>query len=168
MNDDPQAEDTRITALLHTVDRLPGPSHLEFPDGYDHARATARALRLQDRLTRDLGHPCALDDRNQDASYHFEIAVPGEATGTGVPVLVRLSNHGDLAAVTVPGPSGHGIPEGAVSPETLDRIDTALRDLGRTPVPLRLLHRPYDGVSTWLAAEAPGHATWWTRFFGHL
>ncbi|MEU9399228.1 hypothetical protein [Streptomyces sp. SID4985] len=161
-------DDARITALLHTLDRLPGPDHLEFPDGFDLARAKTRAIRLKDHLTRDFGHPCRLDDQNQDASYYCEVDVPGEATGAGVPLVLRLSNFGDLAAVTVPGPLGQESPEGAVAAEPLRMADTALRDLGYTPVPVRLLHRPYDGVSTWLAAEEPDRATWWTRFFDYL
>ncbi|MFD8806304.1 hypothetical protein [Streptomyces sp. NPDC059597] len=161
-------DDARTTALLRTLDRLPGPAHLEFPDGFDHARARARATRLRDRLTRDLGHPCHLDDQIQDAGYSFEIVIPSEARGAGAPLLLRLSNYGDLAAVTVPGPFGHDAPEGAVAPGPLSAIEAALRDLGCTPVPVRLLRRPYDGVSTWLAAEEPGRATWWTRFFDYL
>ncbi|MEW2131147.1 hypothetical protein [Streptomyces sp. NPDC005435] len=157
----------QLTTLLHTLDRLPGPDHLEFPDGFDHARAKARAIRLRDRLTHDFGHPCDVDDQIQDASHHYEIAVPAEATGAGVLLVVRLSSFGDLAAVTVPGPFGQESPEGAVTPEPLSVVDIALRDLRYTPVPARLLHRPYDGVSDWLARES-GRATWWTRFFDYL
>ncbi|MFF1478031.1 hypothetical protein ACFVYD_10700 [Streptomyces sp. NPDC058301] len=67
--------------------------------------------------------------------------------------------------------------DGALSAGDRLRIETALSDLGYELVPLRLLHRMYDGA-TWLADDVPGavvgrygqpgQATWWTRFFDKL
>ncbi|MFI9802994.1 hypothetical protein ACIHEJ_01210 [Streptomyces sp. NPDC052301] len=50
-------------APLHALDRLAGPDHLEFPDGFDHAAAGVRATRLEDRLTEDFRQACELDDQ---------------------------------------------------------------------------------------------------------
>ncbi|MEV5149229.1 hypothetical protein [Streptomyces sp. NPDC052727] len=163
-------DDDRTRALFHALDRLPGPRHLEHPDGFDHAGARLRAARLRDRLVQDFGRPCRLDEGFQDASFSFSVDVPAEATGAGVLFAVRLSNYGDLAVVTTPAPGGHddlddAVRDGALSEADRDRITAALSDLGYRLVPPRLLHRPYDGV-TWLADE--DHATWWTRFFDYL
>ncbi|MFD9561747.1 hypothetical protein [Streptomyces sp. NPDC059994] len=174
-------EDAQVLALLHTLDQLSGPDHLEFPDGFDHPLAKAQATQLKDRLTKDFGHACGLDDEIQDASYYFKIAIPAEATEAGVPLGLRLSNFGNLAVVTTPGPDSHddldhAVREGALAVADRGRIEAALCDFGYTPVPPRLLHRPYDGV-TWLAGEGSfyagygphqGRATWWTRYFEYL
>ncbi|MEU6671215.1 hypothetical protein [Streptomyces sp. NPDC046727] len=163
-------DDTRTWALFHALDRLPGPHHLEHPDGFDHPAARLRAARLRDRLSEDFGWPCDLDEGIQDASYSFSVHVPARATEAGGFLAVRLSNYGDLAVVTTPAPGGHedlddAVCDGALSEADHVRVTTALSDLGHRLVPQRLLHRPYDGV-TWLAAE--DCATWWTRFFDHL
>lgn len=163
-------DDDRTSALLHALDRLPSPHHLEHPDGFDHAGARLRASGLRDRLTQDFGRPCRLDEGIQDASFSFSVDIPAEATGAGVLIAVRLSNYGDLAAVTTPAPGSHddlddAVRDGALSEADRDRVTAALSDLGYRLVAARLLHRPYDGV-TWLVDE--GHATWWTRFFDHL
>ncbi|MER6680858.1 hypothetical protein [Streptomyces olivaceoviridis] len=163
-------DDDRAPALFHALDSLPGPHHLEYPDGFDRAGARLRAARLRDRLTQDFGRSCRLDEGIQDASFSFSLDIPAEATGAGVPIAVRLSNYGDLAVVTTPEPGSHddlddAVREGALSEADRDRITAALSDLGYRLVAPRLLHRPYDGV-TWLVDE--GHATWWTRFFDHL
>ncbi|MFF7372081.1 hypothetical protein [Streptomyces tricolor] len=163
-------DDDRTRALLHALDRLPGPHHLEHPDGFDRSAARLRATALRDRLTRDFGRPCGLDEGIQDASFSFRVDVPAEAPGAGLLLAVRLSNYGDLAAVTTPAPDSHddlddAVRDGALSAADRVRITAALSGLGYRLVPQRLLRRRYDGA-TWLAAE--DHATWWTRFFDHL
>ncbi|WP_371656447.1 MULTISPECIES: hypothetical protein [unclassified Streptomyces] len=174
-------EDARVLVLLHALDQLSGPDHLEFPDGFDRLLAAARATQLNDQLTKDFGHACELDEQIQDASYYFNIAIPSEATEAGVPLGLRLSNFGNLAVVTTPRPDSHddldhAVREGALTVADRSRIEAALCDFGYTLVPPRLLHRPYDGV-TWLADEGSfyagygpygGRATWWIRYFEHL
>ncbi|MFF8731226.1 hypothetical protein ACF073_32775 [Streptomyces sp. NPDC015171] len=174
-------DDNRIQALFHVLDRLPGPPHLEHPDGFDRVTARRRAAGLRGLLTEGFGRPCRLDEAVQDASYSFALCVPAEATEAGVPLAVRLSNYGDLAVVTTPAPDSHAdldhaVRDGALSEADRVRLTAALSALGYRLVPPRLLHRPYDGV-TRLAHEAPcflsygphqGRATWWTRFFEHL
>ncbi|MFG3124747.1 hypothetical protein ACGFYO_22420 [Streptomyces sp. NPDC048201] len=176
------ADDQQIWDLLHSLDRLPAPNHLEFPEGFDHERAEARARALCERLSDDFGGPCHLD-RAQDASAYFRAEVAAHLTGAGVLLGVRLSNYGRLAAVTTPLPDSHAdlddaVEQGAVSAADRRRIEGALTELGYEIAPLRLLHHRYDGV-TWLADDVPGavmlsygphagEATWWTRFFEHL
>ncbi|SEB96614.1 hypothetical protein SAMN05216532_0046 [Streptomyces sp. 2231.1] len=176
MNDDAQVLD-----LLHTLDRLAAPDHLEFPEGFDHPSARARASRLKSRLDEDFGQACTLDDQIQDASYYFKITVPAEATEAQVLMGVRLSNYGNLAVVTTPLPDSHddldhAVRSGAVSEADRRLIEAALTECGYTSIPPRLLHRPYDGVTP-LADERFPHAaygphqaraTWWTRYFEHL
>lgn len=174
-------KDSQTLALLQTLDRLPGPDHLEFPDGFDYASAKNRAIRLEDRLTQDFGHVCGLDDQIQDASYSFQVAIPAEATEADVPAYVRLSNFGNLAVAFAPRPDSHddldqAVQKGALTTADRSRIESAAHDFGYTLVPPRLLHRPYDGV-TWLAGGRPFHAsygphrsraTWWTRYFEYV
>jgi len=175
-------DDQRILDLLRALDGLPGPDHLEFPDGFDYERAEARAVRLTERLTEELGRPCS-NGRTQDASYYFTVGIPPRSADAGEWTGVRLSNYGDLAVVTTPLPDSHGdldeaVADGALSEEDRRRIEATLSELGLELVPLRLLHRLYDGV-TWLADDVPGavvmswpphtgKATWWTRFFEYL
>ncbi|MCX5198506.1 hypothetical protein OOK31_32260 [Streptomyces sp. NBC_00249] len=168
----------QVTALLHTLDRLPGPRHLCFPDGYDPARAQARAERLRARLEQTLGGPCVLT-LAEDAGYYGTIVVPPRATQAGVPIAVRLSNYGDLAVVTTPAPDSHhdldhAVAAGALTASDRHHIETALSD--HYLVPLPPLHHLYDGVVTTLRDDTPrvsygphaGRTTWWTRFFEHL
>lgn len=168
-----------MIALLHELDRLPVPDHLEHPEGYDHRRAGLRATELADRLSEEFGGRCPLD-RNEDASYYFAIGVPAELAEAGVHVGIRLSNYGDLAVVTTPSPDSHAGEDGAVAAGALSvadrrRIEAALSDLGYVQVPPRLLHRPFDGVTRLVDEDSvishPPHqdvATRWTRFFEHL
>ncbi|MFE6910657.1 hypothetical protein [Streptomyces erythrochromogenes] len=172
--------DEQVLALFHALDRMPGPDHLECPDGFDYTLAESRATGLRNRLDDDFGQPCGLD-RLEDASYSFSVAVPAGATDAGVPLGVRLSNYGSLAVVSTPLPDSHddlahAVRDGALSETERHRIEAALSDLGYTLVPQRLLHERYDGV-TRLADEGiscisygthAGLATWWTRFFEHL
>ncbi|WP_156727631.1 hypothetical protein [Streptomyces apocyni] len=175
-------DDQRILELLHTLDRLPGPDHLEFPEGFDYTLAKSRATQLEGRLSEDFGQPCFLNDGVQDASYYFSVGIPQTATEACVAVGVRLSNYGNLAVITTPMPDSYGdldqaVADGALSEGDRLRIEATLSDLGYELVPLRLLHRVYDGV-TWLANDVPGavvasyghpgQATWWTRFFEYL
>ncbi|MGX1132029.1 hypothetical protein RKD49_004219 [Streptomyces glaucescens] len=180
-------EDRPIIELFHALDRLPGPEHLEFPDGFDLAQARMRALllrkRLNDVFSREHQNPVRLDDRIQDASYYFALRIPPRATEAGEWICVRLSNYGDLAVILAPRPDSHpdldaAVAAGALSEGDRKRVETTLTDLGYRVVPPRLLHRPYDGV-TWLAdsetdermaahSVQPGEATWWTRFFEYL
>lgn len=46
-------------------------------------------------------HLCELDDQIQDAGYYFKITILAEATAARIPVGVRLSNHGNLAVVSM-------------------------------------------------------------------
>ncbi|MER6260831.1 hypothetical protein ABT203_14815 [Streptomyces sp900105245] len=85
MNDDAQV------LALHALDRLPGPNHLQFPNGFDHTAAMVRATRLKERLT---GLPACVragrpHQRRQLLLPHRPSCRGAEA---GVAVGVRLSN----------------------------------------------------------------------------
>ncbi|MFB7180400.1 hypothetical protein ACFCYI_22195 [Streptomyces sp. NPDC056257] len=162
-------DDQRAVDLLRQLDRLPGPTHMEFPEGFDYERAKARAEALAERLGRDFGRPCPVDTV-QDAAAYFVVRVPREATEAGSPVRVRLSNYGDLASISPP--SGFPdrisdtIAEGTVSTADRLRLESALADLEYALVPHRPLKRAYDGIHTgwtWV-----GEPNWWIRFFYHL
>ncbi|MGV9788723.1 hypothetical protein [Streptomyces sp. NPDC003435] len=169
-------DDQQILDLLRSLDRLPGPDHAEFPDGFDYKEAEARASALSERLSEDFGGPCPLDGSTQDASFYFDVYVPPARTEAGVGLGIRLSNYGWLAAVTTPLPDSHAdlddaVAEGALSGADRRRVESALTELGYLIVPLRLLRLRYDGPLTWLMDD-PMHdgeaATWWARFFHYL
>ena len=157
--------------MLDALDRLPGPAHLEFPEGYDHERAEFMRSVLLERLSREFGQPCSGVSR-QDASAYFGVHVPSAATEAGVALNIDLSNFGDLALVT----AADGVTECALTEAERRIIESALSDLGYVRVPHRLLLRPYDGVSD-LAGWYPevdwdgspnDPVTWETRFFSYL
>jgi hypothetical protein len=171
-------DDRSIIDLLHALDRLPGPEHLEFPDGFDSMSARIRAIKLRKRLNEDFAtperdQPVRLDDGIQDASFSFGLRIPPGVTEAGEWICVRLSNYGDLAVVTTPQPDSHpdldaAVADGALSEGDRRRVESALTEMEYHLVPPRLLLREYDGV-TWLAdADPPGEVTWWTRFFDYL
>jgi hypothetical protein len=164
-------DDQRILDLLDALDRLPGPGHLEFPEGYDHERAEFMRRALLERLSREFGQPCSGVSR-QDASAYFGVHIPAAATEAGVALSVDLSNFGDLALVA----TADGLTEDTISEPEWRIIESALSDLGYVRVPQRLLLRPYDGVSD-LADGYPevdwdgspnDPVTWETRFFSYL
>ncbi|MGC4999021.1 hypothetical protein [Streptomyces sp. DT195] len=142
-------DDQHILDLLRSLDRPPGPDHLEFPAGFDYEEARARATALSERLSDEFRGPCPLD-ATQDASYYFMVGVPAALTEVGVHLGVRLSNYGRLAVVTTPGPDSHAelddaVADGALSAADRRRVETALAELGCRIVPLRLLRMRYDG-----------------------
>lgn len=161
--------------LLRRLDQLPGPHHMEFPDGFDYDEAKARADALSERLTREFGFPCPVRS-TQDAAAYFSMGVEAQATEAGGHLGVWLSNYGDLASITTPAWGGlnddlHGdlneaVADGAISQADRLRLETALSELGYVLVQQRPLQLPYDGVHTdWVWVGEP---TWWVRFFYHL
>ncbi len=68
--------DQRILDLFHAVGRLPGPDRLEFPGGYDCARARSQAARLAEWLNMELARPCVIADTAEGASYYFMVCIP--------------------------------------------------------------------------------------------
>ncbi|MFB7540268.1 hypothetical protein ACFC0N_10285 [Streptomyces zaomyceticus] len=168
------AEETDIDAVLRAADRVQGPYHLEFPDGFDHCRAVARAQALAERLRADFDRPCVLDTGVQDASFHATVVVPAEATAAGEQIAIRLSNHGDFAVVAAERPGCYvdlDEAEASAALTSADRrtVETAVASLGYVLIPEPALHRPYDGLTALGTHTSPrGEATWWIRFFDYL
>ncbi|MFG2838095.1 hypothetical protein ACGFYE_24170 [Streptomyces zaomyceticus] len=168
------AAETDIDAVLRAADRVRGPSHLEFPDGFDHRRAVARVQALTERLQADFGRTCVLDTGVQDASFHATVVVPAEATAAGEQITIRLSNHGDLAVVAAEQPGSYADLDeaeeaGALASADRRTVETAVASLGYVLIPEPALHRPYDGVTSLGAYTGPhSEPTWWIRFFDYL
>ncbi|MER5890574.1 hypothetical protein ABT160_42680 [Streptomyces sp. NPDC001941] len=171
--------DRELVQLLHTLDRLPSDS-LEYPQGFDANLALAKAKGLAERLSIDFSSAWRVAP-NQDANYYF--AVEPEDFESGPLVGIRLSNFGNLAAVTTPRPDSHpdleqAVADGVLSPGQRDLIVVALDAIGYTLIPQYLLHRRYDGISKIaemgkrdLLLTYPddlGHAAWWNRFFEYI
>ncbi|MEU9829333.1 hypothetical protein [Micromonospora chersina] len=160
------ADDTQLWQLLHSLD---DPNHLEFPANYDHRRARARFNQLAQRLDRDFNCQTDVDQHVQDASFHGRIEIPAAATATSHPLVIIISNFGDLAVLAVDNPGVWTDKEAAqlLHPDDETRIRQALDDLDYTLIPEEPLWQPYDG--TWdPAIFGPGDATWWVRYFDYL
>lgn len=160
------ADDAQLWQLLRALD---DPDHLEVPAGYHHRRARARFDQLAQRLDTAFGCQCDVDRNVQDASLHARINIPIAATATGHPLVVLISNFGDLAVLTVDNPGVWSDAEAAelLHADDAHRISTALADLGYTLIPEEPLWRRYDGA--WKPGIfSPSDATWWTRYFDYL
>ena len=154
--------DQRALDLLRQLDRESGPD-MEFPDGFDYHRDEERATALAARLERDFGRPCLLGGM-QDAASTFTVSVSGS------PIMVWLSNFGDLASISPPScfpeHGAGGVAEGSISDSDRLVLEAALSDLGYVVVPERPLKLAYDGIHTdWMWVGEPN---WFVRFFYHL
>lgn len=156
----------RMWALLRALD---DPEHLEFPENFDHDATREKFERLVTALGAAFG--CAVDaDRGvQDASLHAIVGVPAEATSTGERLVLRISNFGSLATLSIgnPGSLDTEEMETLLDAEDADSVYRVLDDLGYVVVPEAPLWVPYDGPSQ---ISLPGEArgTWWVRFFDYL
>lgn len=160
------ADDAQLWQLLHSLD---DPDHLEFPANYDHRRARARFNQLAQRLDRDVNCQTRVDRHAQDASFHGRIEIPASATTTGHPLVIVISNFGDLAVLAVDNPGVWDDEEAAqlLHPDDGTRIRRAIDDLSYTLIPEEPLRQRYDGA--WDPdIFGPGEATWWTRYFDYL
>ncbi|GAA4615821.1 hypothetical protein GCM10023195_70030 [Actinoallomurus liliacearum] len=160
------ADDVELWDLLRSLDDS---EHLESPAGYDHQRVRARFERLVQRLDGDFNCRCGVDRNVQDAALHGRIELPAHATATRRPLVMSISNFGDLAVLSLDEPGVWTDAEMAelLHPDDAHRSDSALADLGYRLIPEKPLWRRYDGV--WdPAVFAPQSGTWWIRFFDYL
>ncbi|MFI9270086.1 hypothetical protein ACIGXM_05140 [Kitasatospora sp. NPDC052896] len=164
--------DAEPIALLH---RLDGPESLEFPPGYDHAGTRARFDRLVARLDAAFATRCLADREAQDASLHGWVEVPADATGSGEPIVVSVSDFGSMAVIAAENPGVHldtaeAVEAGALTAEDLATVERVLTELGYVVLPERVLTRPYDGVGvpliSYYGEDRP--CDWWIRFFDYL
>jgi hypothetical protein len=156
----------QLSQLLHALD---DPTGLEVPAGYDHRRVRGGFEQLARRLNADFKCECDVDRDVQDASLHGRIDVPAAATATGSPLILSVSNFGDLAVLSVDNPGVWTDAEAAdlLQSRDVDRVRAALVDLGYTLVPEEPLWERYDGV--WdPSVFGPSEATWWDRYFSYL
>lgn len=159
-------DDPQLSQLLHDLDDR---DSLEFPADYDHRRTRARFEQLAQRLNADFGCQCRVDRDVQDASLRGRIDIPATAATTGRPLVVSVSNFGDLAVLSVDNPGVWTDAEAAalLHPDDALRVETVLTGLGYAFVPEEPLWAPYDGV--WdPAVFGPSKPTWWIRYFDYL
>lgn len=156
----------QLPQLLHALD---DPHGLEFPAGYDHHRTRVRFEQLVQRLNADFECECHVDRDVQDASLHGRVEIPAAAAATGRPLIVSISNFGELAVLSVDSPGVWTDAEVAnlLQPGDADRADGALADIGYTLIPEEPLWKRYNGA--WdPSVFGPSEATWWIRYFDYL
>jgi hypothetical protein len=159
-------DNPKLSQLLYALD---DPDNLEFPAHYDHRRTRARFEQLVQRLNADFDCQSRVDRDVQDASLHGRVDIPAAATATGRPLVVNISNFGNLAVLSVENPGVWTDAEAAdlLHPRDADRVHAALTDLGYTLIPEQPLWQPYDGA--WDPdVFGPSEATWWIRYFDYL
>ncbi|MFJ1709451.1 hypothetical protein [Kitasatospora sp. NPDC088346] len=157
--------DQHIWALLRGLD---DPDHIEFPRNYDHTATRAQFDQLAATLDQRFRCTCSVDRGVQDASHHGTIVVPITATASGDHIAIRVSNFGNLVAVTLGNPGSYDEEEEGILFESSDRrrIDDQLEALGYIAVSEHLLWTRYDGDSN--LGSYYGPRTWWDRFFDYL
>ncbi|MFF7314785.1 hypothetical protein [Streptomyces sp. NPDC008137] len=133
----------RLRELLRELDD-PDPAHREMPRDYDVPAARQRFRQFADAAERRFG-PSVLADMGQDSSFLGVVSVPAEATGTGRPLRVAMSNFGPF--VTAGTGLGLGMPgcEDGLDDEFLTWLDELCTELGCIHMPIELLMEPYAG-----------------------
>ena len=157
----------QMWALLKSLD---DPEHLEFPADYSDRDTRSRFDQLVARLNTDFSCWCDADRNVQDASLHARVDVPAEATATGEPLIINVSNFGNLAVIAVnnPGVWTRDEFEELLAPHDAERVYEALDALGYAVIPEEPLWSDYQGPSRLTDLDAAYGTTWWTRFFDYL
>ncbi|MDH5673712.1 MAG: hypothetical protein OEZ06_16270 [Myxococcales bacterium] len=144
-------EDTYLELLkAHDV-----PSHYEAPPDLAHGHLAKRVAGFREALEGRLGRALEVDDQVQDASFHADVIIDEQQTGSFVHQrVVRFSNFGSMATVT--------------DPHANERELVAIRDVLRHHdfiyVPRNLLEAAYDGEG----CDPQVIDSWWTRYFDYI
>ena len=158
--------DDELWRLLRS---LYDPDHLERPPHLDVVETRDRFERLVARLNAEFDCTCLAEREVEDASLHARVEVPAEATESGEPLVVCVSNFGNLAAVSVtnPGVWSHAEMRKLLGDDA-DRIFGVLDALNYIVVPEEPLWRDYDGPSLLSTTASTSRVTWWTRYFDYV
>ncbi|GAB3216283.1 hypothetical protein GCM10027586_07880 [Kineococcus gypseus] len=162
----PHVEAARLRELLHALDDH---EHLEQPAGFDAGAVSARFEQLVLDLEAAFAHRCEVHRRFQDASHHGVVIVPAQATATGEPLLLVVSNFADMVVCAL-GNTGQRSDEqtdALVDARNAERVRGALAHLGYLLVPEDPLWQPYDGDGPLGFGGGEGR-TWYERYFSHL
>ncbi|MFJ4721408.1 hypothetical protein [Streptomyces luteogriseus] len=157
------ANSTKVTTML-PLDRLrkllrelddPDPEYREMPRNYDVPAARQRFRRFADALEGRFG-PSVSAGMGQDSSFLGVVEVPGEATRTGRPLQMAISNFGPFVTARAGLP---GLPdyEERLDDEFVTWLDELCTELGCVYVPIELLMEPYDGPTS-LGDDEAGEA----------
>ncbi|GAA2856422.1 hypothetical protein [Paenarthrobacter ilicis] len=155
-----------LWALLHQLD---DPAHVEMPQGFDWEAARRQFDGLVFRLNAAFGSACGADRSVQDATYHAQVIVPAAATATGRNLVVRVSNFGGLAVLTLENPGAYDQEEfdALVHESDIARISKSLDAENYILIPEEPLWRPYDGCVP-ARVFLPSEPSWWLRYFDYL
>ncbi|MGW7499018.1 hypothetical protein ACWGKA_32625 [Streptomyces luteogriseus] len=145
----------RLRKLLRELDD-PDPEHREMPRNYDVPAARQRFRRFADALEGRFG-PSVSAGMGQDSSFLGAASFPAEATGTGRPLWVLISNFGPF--ITAGTGRRWGLPgcEEGLDDEFVTWLDELCTELGCVYVPIELLMEPYDGPTS-LGDDEAGEA----------
>ena len=102
-------------------------------------------------------------------SFYGTIRVPSEATVSGAPIVIRVSNYGVLAVYDLDLFGAYDAAEREVLLDGSDRsrVEAALLETRHDVVPTDLLWNTYDGTNDYWQRHFPNERppTWFTRFF---
>jgi hypothetical protein len=157
-----RADEVQTRELLRAHD---DPARFEFPAGHDYERAAARFDQLGTQLRAAFG--IAGSYAGQDSSLHGAIEIPAASTAGGLRLLVRVSNFGDLTAVSSEESLYCDDAELAeiMHPADATRVYGTLEGLGYIVLRLDPLEEMYNGVAAHLRRKG---ATWRHRYFDYL
>jgi hypothetical protein len=133
------------------------PVYWEVPPGFDWEAAEQHFLAFAHELEQTLGVSCLIEAGAliQDASFLGQIMLPeplvGKASTSGAPVLLRVSNWGQMATLTN---------EEALEPAVLEQIKAMLGRFSYVYIPPSVLELPYTGNNPGVT----GIRTWWIRY----
>jgi hypothetical protein len=151
---------------------LDDPDAVERPANFDEAETSRRFSELVQTLESIFSCECVVDagfPMVQDASHFGTARVPATATDSGVDIIVRVSNFGDLAVFAAEnlGCWSESEPDELLTDRDRARVEEALAQAGYFVVPEDILERPYDGVNDYWRTYFPNEPgpTWATRFF---
>ena len=158
--------DSALHSLLLDRDNASG---FEVPDedwrAFPYQELANSVERIRERLLGEAGVSFTRDGNVQDASFHDELRVQVQQSGTidrsvaaGPDFAIRFSNFGRLFTIWS-GPTN----DPGRYPTTL--VLDIVREEGWTYVPAEQLDEVYDGLNERLR---DGRTTWWIRFFDYL
>ena len=150
-----------LDGLLALLEATDDPVYSEMPGGFDAGAFEGRLKRFKAfaaGLQATVGTDCAAETwpQVQDASFVGDVSIPPRLLATDEVARVVISHFGDFAAMS----DGDSL----VSPDTLARIKSVVREHGYVWIPGEVLDQPYTGANRGVS----GFRSWRNRYFDYV